>query len=661
MFLQSDQNRMVLYFYNNPALKYEFSAKKDFKFIMKRISANSGCAIAPEILSSQLVSFCVGIKDPPGRVIVISVQKSRSSVIGNLATTVRYTSRNTTQQTAVRVSVGYNNTAVNIFHTDYVRVCGYNGFSISGLTLYFSFQPEAVQPLKLPSGLLNCSTDHYDTFLQHVRCNLQTECEDGWDETERCPFSSPGCRGLVASRHKCFHFIPVQANVNPHAAGKMCREIGGRLASIKTRREQEDALNVFNNYNQFESIVGQDCPDFSDESFCEHPSCTGFLCSNGQCVSYGQRCNEYSDCLDDSDEIKCPENFKYYALSQSMVFESPLSVFQNKTDSEGHSEGSSLPLTHFPFRPSQFMVTCSDGRLTHAVFLCGSLHDVTCGRNNTAACSFYQSVSFTALFPHIRSLDATGSGMSLSDVSDNTYLVHLVLAKCSLTFTPNASLPNLRFLDLSDNEIRYINVSAFLQLENLQKLSLSNNFRMSLDADPSPTMQQIRLCVHKVTSSSGFIIFVTNLTMADFLMGIYTVIIGAADEIFRGRYLHYDDMWKSSATCKMAGVLSLLSSEVSAMIILLITLDRFLVLRFSFSNLRFDRATAALSCLIVWLVGWVLALLPLLLVTSHWEFYSQTGICIPLPVTRQKFKGKLYSFSVFIVFNFVLFLLISSG
>ncbi|KAL8613515.1 hypothetical protein ACOMHN_007558 [Nucella lapillus] len=27
----------------------------------------------------------------------------------------------------------------------------------------------------------------------------------------------------------------------------------------------------------------QDCPDNSDESFCEHPSRTGFLCSN-ECV-----------------------------------------------------------------------------------------------------------------------------------------------------------------------------------------------------------------------------------------------------------------------------------------------------------------------------------------------------------------------------------------
>ncbi|KAL8593356.1 hypothetical protein ACOMHN_066486 [Nucella lapillus] len=55
----------------------------------------------------------------------------------------------------------------------------------------------------------------------------------------------------------------------------------------------------------------QGCPDGTDESFCEHPSCSGFLCSNGQCVLSTQRCNQHSDCLDDSDEIWCPDDPSY--------------------------------------------------------------------------------------------------------------------------------------------------------------------------------------------------------------------------------------------------------------------------------------------------------------------------------------------------------------
>ncbi|KAL8578992.1 hypothetical protein ACOMHN_001954 [Nucella lapillus] len=84
--------------------------------------------------------------------------------------------------------------------------------------------------------------------------------------------------------------------------------------------------------------------------------------------------------------------------------------------------------------------------------------------------------------------------------------------------------------------------------------------------------------------------------MADFLMGVYIAIIGTADEQFRGTYLQHDLTWKSSVMCKVAGVLSLLSSEVSALIIWIITLDRLVALQFPFSTLRFHRIPEAIPC-----------------------------------------------------------------
>ena len=171
----------------------------------------------------------------------------------------------------------------------------------------------------------------------------------------------------------------------------------------------------------------------------------------------------------------------------------------------------------------------------------------------------------------------------------------------------------------------------------------------------------VRVCVQRKVSASGFHLFVTNLSIADLLMGIYIAIIGTADQVFRGKYVYYDSIWTSSAVCKVAGFLSLMSSEVSALTIWLITVDRFIVLRFPFSSFRFGRRSASAMCIAAWLLGLSIAMLPLLPMMSHWEFYSQTGICIPLPVTRRDFKGRMYSFSVLIVFNFTLFLLIASG
>ena len=171
----------------------------------------------------------------------------------------------------------------------------------------------------------------------------------------------------------------------------------------------------------------------------------------------------------------------------------------------------------------------------------------------------------------------------------------------------------------------------------------------------------VRVCAKKTASSSGFNVFVTNLSCADLLMGVYIAIIGVVDSVFRGDYLFYDETWKHSVVCKVAGFLSLLSSEVSALTIWLITLDRFIALHFPFGRVRFQRTSAAVTCLITWLVGLFIAAIPLMPMSSHWHFFSQTAICIPLPITRQDFKGKTFSVSVFIVFNFALFLLISTG
>ena len=171
----------------------------------------------------------------------------------------------------------------------------------------------------------------------------------------------------------------------------------------------------------------------------------------------------------------------------------------------------------------------------------------------------------------------------------------------------------------------------------------------------------VRVFVQRNSSGSGFGVFVIHLSISDFLMGIYLAIIGVADSLYRGSYLWEDNSWRSSVACTVAGFLSLLSSEVSAFFVCLITLDRFLVLRFPLHRLHFQKRSAEIASLCLWIVGFVLASVPLLPATSHWQFYSQTGICIPLPVTRNDFEGRGYAFGIIIVLNFVLFLLIAAG
>ena len=110
---------------------------------------------------------------------------------------------------------------------------------------------------------------------------------------------------------------------------------------------------------------------------------------------------------------------------------------------------------------------------------------------------------------------------------------------------------------------------------------------------------------------------------------------------------------------QVAGIISITSNEVSAFIICAITLDRFIVLRFPFSQVRLTYKSASIVTLIIWLTGIIIAILPTTPLFSHWRFYEQTGVCIPLPITKTNVQT--YSFAIMIVMNFILFLIIVLG
>nr|KAG5693010.1 hypothetical protein BaRGS_005634 [Batillaria attramentaria] len=169
-----------------------------------------------------------------------------------------------------------------------------------------------------------------------------------------------------------------------------------------------------------------------------------------------------------------------------------------------------------------------------------------------------------------------------------------------------------------------------------------------------------RLCLEKEGTSLAYRTLVVNLSMSDFLMGVYLAIIGVADAQFRGVYVSREPEWRESNTCKAAGFLALVSSEVSAFALCLITLDRFFVIKFPFSSsLRLTKLSATVACGATWAVGVTLAAFPFN--QTDWAFYGQNGICLPLPITRQPFMGHDYAFRVFIVLNFVLFVVIGAG
>ena len=603
----------------------------------------------------------------------------------------------------------------------------------------------------------------------------------------------------------------------------------------------------------------QDCADNSDESFCHHPHCKEFSCTNGQCLPSNRGCNKYVDCLDGSDEKVCShEKSIFYVSSEhrQKFIENVLKLkarffnikYQNESylinlDGRGYFTQQEMnltdpcPVTHYRCTKEWFYclpiyTRCNgffdcifqedekncEGRTCPNLYRCrGStvcvhvdsmcdgwpqcpqrddewLCDMTC----PAQClcqghSFLCPQPFSAhLFPQLRYLDARGSGMTPFDLINNTYMVHLILARCSIRFLPDMRFANLHVLDLSYNELKSILMNVFIHLRNLKILILKGNPLTSVTMGPSnmsqnmlrkvdlsetrlgvfdskifsltPLIQYIRvsyssiysirtqfhqtvshlreldirgtvikdfpldlfsrlnyltrvlasdyrLCCeenlpniapkpsclaprHFLSSCDDMlqskvyrlnfwfvavlaslmnmiccvchcvktyipipyggtaVVFMASLQCADFCMGIYTTIISAACETFSGQYLHYEHKWKESVACRVAGFLCLLSSEVSVLMVCLLTLDHVTTVVFQHETYRFSTKSASVACAVAWLVGILVASLSLLPGLSESGHYGQMAVCNVLVNDKLYANHKHRFFQTCVMLNF---------
>ena len=154
--------------------------------------------------------------------------------------------------------------------------------------------------------------------------------------------------------------------------------------------------------------------------------------------------------------------------------------------------------------------------------------------------------------------------------------------------------------------------------------------------------------------------FIMNLAVADLLMGLYLLIIGTHDVIFRGTYILHDLAWRTSVICKLGGFLSLLSSEVSIMTLAVITMDRFLSIVHPFRFKNRSLLHARLLMAFLWLLGIALGTLPLVHLTYFGDlYYGGNGVCLPLQIDQPFSNGWEFSLVIFVVFNLVAFMFIS--
>nr|CAB3263489.1 prolow-density lipoprotein receptor-related protein 1-like [Phallusia mammillata] len=103
---------------------------------------------------------------------------------------------------------------------------------------------------------------------------------------------------------------------------------------------------------------------------------------------------------------------------------------------------------------------------------------------------------------------------------------------------------------------------------------------------------------------------VLNLSLADFLMGIYLIALGIKDALSTGSYCKEDHSWRSGTTCASLGVLAVLSSEVSLTTLAILSTYRAYCVVRPVQSRGLNVCTTVFLAACTWIFASILAFIP---------------------------------------------------
>lgn len=160
-------------------------------------------------------------------------------------------------------------------------------------------------------------------------------------------------------------------------------------------------------------------------------------------------------------------------------------------------------------------------------------------------------------------------------------------------------------------------------------------------------------------------LFVRNLSIADLMMGIYLAAIGYKDR----KTLEAGEMldWMSSTECTTIGFIAILSSELSVLILIIITIERYRsITTTKILEEEEQKRRARIYLLLAWIGSFMIASYPLLerLIAralsedNDLDYYATNGLCLPLHIDQPYLPGWQYSAIVYLGINFLAVIII---
>ncbi|XP_076442765.1 uncharacterized protein LOC143281438 [Babylonia areolata] len=501
-----------------------------------------------------------------------------------------------------------------------------------GFRALFSFHNVSSTPQQTAGGQWNCTVPHWPQFSQHFPCNLESNCINSEDEVE-CDYITAGCgQGVITAGDGCYVFWNLGQDKQTYRMMKeWCEARGGSLASLNTVQEWEDVYRMLHQGHWKRVLVGlQPVPDewpyMYNEMFCWADGSVAYytllekITKEGICAYFARsrRWLYRTACYDD-----IPSD-KHVLCELDPPQAPPLS----------HT----LPLPHLARRPVQGrQVRCPSGHMTHNFLSCDV--DSQCWADPTSTPASCQ-LPMESLPPVFACSDGTvevpytlvcDHRHDCSDGSDEVFCF----------FPPCATEGDFRCDNgqcVSEEKVCDGQIHCLDSSHKRKCFKIRERKRRSKPPPRIVGMDQHGSGVEQV-SDKGFqplpqlqVMDIRGCSMTEFPRGLM--------ENMKKLRLVFADNYKLCCPAVLPagfpqGNCHAPSDEISSCDTLLRS-DFFRLFLYVFAVLG-------------------------LIVTSHWEFYKQSSICLPLPVTRQYFKGQAYSFSVMVVLNFILFLLIAVG
>ena len=152
---------------------------------------------------------------------------------------------------------------------------------------------------------------------------------------------------------------------------------------------------------------------------------------------------------------------------------------------------------------------------------------------------------------------------------------------------------------------------------------------------------------------------ISSLCVSDMLMGVYLAGIINQEITTRGEYYLHDFNWRTGSLCKVFGVISVISSEVSIFTLVFIAYDRFLHIVHALEFRKIGYRTAAVLLFLIWSSCSAIAIIPAT-IDSYFNdakrregFYGTNSICMPLQLPSEGTVAWEYCLTVFGVLNFI--------